>query len=292
MNEGEMSPVSEGKFAARILPVAVIVLFAVLYSPVFAKLIKQWAYDANYQHGIAVPLFSSFLIWKRRSKLKSIPVNPSRVKGIAVIAVASGLLIGGTAASELFVERLSLPLMLIGILLYLRGSAFVRALAFPLGFLFMMIPLPYIIYYRLTFPMQLMSAKMAAGLLEAMGMDLLRYGNIIALPNYTLEVVAACSGLRSLMTLVTLALVICAVSKLDMKRKVALVALSAPIAIAANIIRLAVTAIGAKAAGPAFADGILHEISGLIVFGTGFACLVLVWGILAWLQKRENRIQQ
>lgn len=283
-----------GTKEAKLLPhkffaVLTALLCAALYAPVIVSLARQWINDPNYQHGTAVPLVAIFMFWKRRSKLLAMPATPSIASGIVVIAAASLFLVMGTASSELFTTRLSLPLMLIGILLLLRGSPFVREAAFPLGFLFMMIPLPYIIYYRLTFPMQLMSAKLASGLLQAIGVDAIRRGNMILMPNYTLEVVAACSGLRSLMTLATLALVMCTFSKLDTIRRIGLVILSAPIAIFANTARLAVTAIGARIAGPAFAEGTIHEISGLIVFGIGFAFLLFAWGILAWSQKRARR---
>lgn len=267
---------------------AVAALFAVLYFPVLVTLARQWILDPNYQHGIAVPLVSAFFVWRRRGSLRSAGGGSAPAAGWALVACSSALLIAGTAASELFTARLSLPLMLIGILLLLRGAAFVRSLAFPLLFLFMMIPLPYIVYYRLTFPMQLMSARLAAGTLHGIGVEVIRRGNILVLPNYTLEVVAACSGLRSLMTLVTLALVLCAASGLGTGRRAILAASSIPIAIAANTVRLALTAIGAQVAGPAFADGILHEISGLIVFGTGFVMLLVVRGVLAWPLRNER----
>jgi exosortase len=267
--------------------IAAAALCAALYLPVLAALARQWIVDPNYQHGIAVPIVSAFFVWRRRGVLRSSDGGGGAAAGWAIVAFASALLVAGTAAAELFTARVSLPLMLIGVLLIFRGAAFVRSLAFPLLFLFMMIPLPYIVYYRLTFPMQLMSAKLAAAVLQGAGVEVIRRGNILVLPNYTLEVVAACSGLRSLMTLVTLSLVLCAVSGLGNRRRAILAASSVPIAIAANTIRLALTAIGARAAGPAFADGILHEISGLIVFGSGFVMLLLVWGVLAWQRGKK-----
>jgi exosortase len=174
--------------------------------------------------------------------------------------------------------------MLIGLLLAYKGMEFVRRAAFPLLFLFMMIPLPYVAYYKITFPMQIMSAKLSALILRFIGVEVIRHGNILALPTYTLEVVAACSGLRSLMTMITLALVLCAFPGLSTGRRIALVACSVPIAIVANTVRLAITAIGAYAVSPAFADGILHEISGLIVFATGFLLLLAIRGALKWIR--------
>ncbi len=267
-------------------------LFVALYLPVLVPLARQLVLDPNYQHGLAVPFVSAYFLWRRRDILRSAAGEGAPAAGAMILALAAALLVAGTAASELFAARLSLPLMLIGILLLLRGAAFVRALAFPLLFLFLMIPLPYIIYYRVTFPMQILSAKLAAGALHGIGFEVIRRGNILVLPDYTFEVVAACSGLRSLMTLVTLALVLCAASRLAAGARAILAVSSVPIAIAANAIRLALTAVGARVAGPAFADGVLHEVSGLIVFGTGFVMLLVVWSALAWLQGRKQRTRR
>ena len=266
------------------LPLVTAALFAVLYAPVVAPLVKQWLSDSNYQHGLAVPIVSAYLFWRRREELKAAAGPKAALAGAALMIVAAILLVGGTAASELFTARLSLPIMLIGLLLVFKGMEFVRRAAFPLLFLFMMIPLPYIAYYKLTFPMQIMSAKLSALTLRFIGVEVIRHGNILALPTYTLEVIAACSGLRSLMTMITLALVLCAFPGLNARRKIVLAACSIPIAIAANTLRLVVISLGAYAVSPSFADGTLHEISGLIVFSTGFLLLLAVRGALKWIR--------
>lgn len=268
-----------------IIPLVIVAaLFIALYAPVIASLAKQWVEDSNYQHGLIVPVVSAFMLWRKRGALRAATGAHAPVAGGLVVACASILLIGGTAASELFTARLSLPLMLIGLILLFEGRIFAQDAAFPLLFLFLMIPLPYIVYYKLTFPLQLMSARLASIVLGAIGVNVVRQGNILSLPNYSLDVVAACSGLRSLMTMATLALILCALSRMSFPRKSVLAASSIPIAIAANTIRLTVTAVGAYAVSPAFADGILHEISGLMVFFTGFLMLLLVWGLLRWRQ--------
>lgn len=287
MRENESLTAPYAAVKTRLLPVLAAALFLVLYFPVLVPLAKQWIQDSNYQHGLAVPLVSGFVLWRARASLVAAGEESPAFAGWILIILASVLLVGGTAASELFTTRLSLPLMLIGALLVLRGRTFVRRAAFPLLFLFMMIPLPGIIYYRLTFPMQLMSARLAASLLRAIGVDVIRHGTILSLPNYDLEVVAACSGLRSLMTMITLSLILCAFTDMSVRRKAILAASSVPIAIAANTIRLAVMAIGAYAVSPAFVDGALHEISGLIVFLAGFVMLLIVWSLLRWKRGRS-----
>ncbi len=282
MTDTAASPARPVRGGAAAPPLIAAVLFAALYAPVVVPLAKQWWNDPNYQHGLAVPVVSAYLLWRRRAALRAAAGPGAVLAGCAAMLAAAVLLVGGTAASELFTSRLSLPIMLIGILLALEGWEFVRRASFPLLFLFMMIPLPYIIYYKLTFPLQIMSAKLSAAFLRFIGLEVIRHGNILSLPAYTFEVVAACSGLRSLMTMVTLALVMGAFPGLGIRRRVVLAASAVPIAIAANTIRLATTAVGATAISPAFADGVLHEISGLIVFLTGFVMLLAVWGALKW----------
>jgi exosortase len=265
-----------------ILPAALGLLAAVLYMPVLVPLVRQWIGDANYRHGLAIPIISGIILWMRRKGLSGQQYEGGIVTGYILVAAAAGLLIGGTAASEFFTARLSLPVMLLGFSYLLGGAEFVKRARFPLLFLFMMIPLPYIIYYKITFPMQIMSARLSASLLDLIHVSVLRRGNILVLPNYELEVVAACSGLRSLMTMVTLALVISAFSELSAARKTILVMCAVPAAIIANTFRLTVTAVGAYSISAQFAEGTLHEISGLIVFFAGFILLVLTFLLLRW----------
>lgn len=259
-------------------------LFVVLYVPVLTRLVSQWLSDPNYRHGIIIPFVSAFIIWRKRDELRGLPADGAAVPGVILILAAAALLVGGTAASELFTTRISLPVFLIGVSFLLLGKAFTTTLAFPLLFLFMMVPLPYIIYYKLTFPLQLFSARLSAGILDLLQINVIRKGNIIHLPNYSLEVIAACSGLRSLMTMITLALIFAAFSDLSNTRKALIVAWALPAAIAANTIRLVVTAIGAYTVSGSFADGILHDISGLIVFFAGFLMLALFAWVMKWIK--------
>lgn len=269
------------------LLIACAALFVILYLPVLGGLFDQWISDDNYQHGLLVPLISGLVLWQRRASLRESRPDGGLLPGALMIASAAVLLVGGTAASELFTTRLSIPLMIMGSLSLLFGFDLVRRGATAFLLLFMMIPLPYIVYYKVSFPLQLLSARLSAGLVRMLHVPIIRRGNILHLPQYTLEVVAACSGLRSLMTMITLSLVIAAFWRTSNTRKVLLVACSVPIAVAANAIRLVVTAVGAYAVDPAFADGPLHTVSGMIVFVSGLVMLLIAWGLLGWKRKRR-----
>lgn len=271
-----------------LLSIAALVLLLVLYAPVVSSLARQWLSDPNYRHGILIPFVSAFLLWRRREELREAAGGGGEAAGLLLLFAAAGMLVTGTAAAENFAMRISLPLMVLGAALFLRGWKFTRAAGPPLLLLLLMVPLPYIIYYKITFPMQILSAKLSSWTLTAMRVSVIRKGNILLLPGYTLEVVAACSGLRSLMTMFTLAIVFAFFSDMSRGRKLLLVILSVPAAIAANTVRLVVTALGAQFFGPAFADGPLHEASGIIVFMAGFLLLLLFAGILRWTQYRRK----
>jgi len=269
--------------------IAALVLLLALYAPIVTSLVRQYLDDVNYRHGILIPLVSALLLWKERDTLRETGGGGGTTPGLLLMLAAAGLLVTGTAAAENFAMRVSLPFMILGAVLFLRGRDFTRVAGPPLLLLLLMVPLPYIIYYKITFPMQLLSAKLSAGTLTAMRVSVIRKGNILMLPGYTLEVVAACSGLRSLMTMFTLAVVFSFFSDMSKTRKFVLVLLSVPAAIAANTVRLVVTALGAFFIGPGFADGPLHEASGIIVFMAGFLMLLLCAGILRWTQYRRKK---
>jgi len=281
--------ISPGYRIIRNIPVLIVsVLLLILYIPVIIPLVRQWLNDPNYRHGLLVPVISAILIYRNRKREESKETSTSNSGigiGLVLILLASTLLIVGTAARELFTSRISIPVMLSGLSLFFYGKKFTLKLIYPLLLLFLMVPLPYIIYYKLTFPLQILSAKLSTNLISMIGISVIRRGNILILPNYTLEVVAACSGLRSLMSMVTLAFIMIAFIDLPATRKVLLVLCAIPAAILANMIRLAVTAIGATLIGPEFAEGTIHNISGLIVFGFGIAFLVISAIALKW--KRQ-----
>ncbi len=282
MSEISINGNSRRPLPKQILLLLSLVLLVVLYLPVISGLVKQWIDDPNYQHGIVIPLVSAFILWKRREKLREYSCEKASYTGLLLVIVSAVAFIAGTAAAEIFSTRISFPLMIFGSLIFLMGRKVSGIVAFPVLLPILAVPLPYIIYYRITFPMQLMSARLSAYILGSTGVSVLRKGNILHLPGYTLEVVAACSGLRSLMTMVTIAAIMTVFSGFSRTRNVLLVALSIPVAIAANTIRLTVTALGAYTIGPEFADGTIHQISGLIVFASGFLLLLLAYRILKW----------
>lgn len=266
------------------IALVILLLAVVLYFPVLQGLIRQWSDDSNYRHGFLVPIISAILLYRRREELRSAKPGGGTILGILFLGAAAVFLIGGTAATELMTARLSVPTFLIGISFFFAGKEFTRRAAFPLLFLYMMVPLPYIIYYKIAFPLQLFSARVSAAILDTLGVSVVRQGNVLHLPEYVLEVVAACSGLRSLMTMVTLALIIGVFGDLSIRNRTLLVAIAIPAAIIANTVRLVVTGFGAYLISTSFADGFLHEFSGMLIFFSGSIVLMLAFLLLRRIQ--------
>jgi exosortase len=267
------------------LPLVLALLLA--YGSALLALMGQWANDPNYSHGFFVPAMAAWLAWRRRDRFRAAPRRPD-VLGIAVVLAGALLYVAGILAAELFTTRLSLVVVLAGLVLAIEGRARLRAMAFPVAFLLLMIPLPYVIYYRLTFPLQIESSRMAAGFLELLGLPVLREGNVLHLEGYSLEVVTACSGLRSIMTLGTIGVFLSDFVPLSRPGRVVLVAMVIPVAVAANVSRLATTAGLAAIAGPDSAESFLHELSGIVLFVTGALALFFVAKGIEWVERRRS----
>jgi exosortase len=189
-------------------PVVLLALVTLaLFAPILGRLTRQWYDDPNYSHGFFVPVFSSYLIWNKRAQIAAIRSLPS-VWGAILVLASLAVLYLGCLGSELFLQRVSLVGVLAGLIVYFTGWRRLWAVAFPIIFLLFMIPLPAVIYNQIVFPLQLLASRFATSCLETLNLfPVLREGNLLILDRYTLEVVDACSGIRSLTSLVALAMV-------------------------------------------------------------------------------------
>ncbi len=270
----------------QILFIGAVVLL--MYLPILIDLVGDWYNDPNYSHGFLIIPISVWLIWRKRKDLQNVPIETSKW-GIPVILGSLALFILGTAGAEFFTTRVSFVGLLFGITLYLAGYRFVREIWFAYFFLLFMIPVPYILYYTATFPLQLLGSKVASGVLTVIGIPHLRQGNIIHLPdNYSLEVAEACSGLRSLVTLLALGALLAYWTQNYKWKAMVLFLITIPIAIAANIFRICVTAIGAYGISHAVAEDYIHELSGTIVFMFSLVCLLIISALLKANEKKSD----
>ena len=266
-------------------PYLLLLATILLNIPVLIELVRDWLLDANYSHGFLIIPISIFLFYRKRKELE-FPASPSGW-GIIILLLGCIGIIFGTAASEYFTTRFSLVLIVSGLSLYYLGLNNFKKVWFAFFFLVFMIPIPAIIYYSATLPMQLFASKVTNNLLHLIGVSSVRHGNIIYLPQYTLEVAEACSGLRSLSTLLALGALYGYMTLSGIVRPVILFFLAIPIAIAANIIRLMFTAVGAYAVSTKLAEDFLHEISGMLVFVSSLIILIIFGAILKWPEKRS-----
>ena len=250
-----------------------------LYWPFLVKLVADWGTDDNYSHGYFIPALTLYFIYHIRDKLREIPIKPSFF-GLFIIVAGLAQLVVGKIGSEFFLQRTSLIVVLYGLVLFFLGWTYLRKLFMPLSYLFFMVPLPAIIWNKIAFPMQLFASSLTEKVVYGLGIAIYREGNVLHLAETTLEVVAACSGLRSLMTMFALSAALAFLSSFSKWKKIVLFLSAAPIAVIANILRLSGTAVLASQYGSEVAQGFLHEFSGIFVFLLGLVMLVAVNALL------------
>jgi exosortase len=254
--------------------------FLALYYPFIQTLVRDWDTNDNYSQGYFIPFVSAFMIWWVRDELAAIELRPS-TWGIALIVLGLLQLFIAKVGSEYFLQRTSMIVVLFGISFFLFGKRWTRAVWLPLVYLIFMIPLPAIIWNRIAFPMQLFASALTEDVVRSIGIPILREGNVLHLAQTSLEVVDACSGLRSLVNILGLAVGLGFLMNKETWKRWALFLAAFPIAIIVNIIRLSATAVLASRYGGDVARGFLHDFSGWLVFVAGIALLIGVQGLLS-----------
>jgi exosortase len=279
-----------GSILARWPLMVLVASVAVLYAPVLDRLVRQWYSDPEYSHGFLVPVISGFVLWRKRDLISKIPSQPSAVLGVVTVLVALVLLFLGSLGAELFLTRISLILIVVGLTLYFQGFPLLRALSFPIGFLLLAIPLPALIYNQIVFPLQLFASQLATGILDVThAMPILREGNVLILPNTTLEVVEACSGIRSLMSLTTLAIGYGYLVEKSIPIRCLLAIGTVPVAVIANGTRVMVTALLSYYVNPKAAEGLTHEFSGIVIFIVATLMMLVLHATLVRARNLWNR---
>ena len=194
-------------------PLAISAVLVFVYGVVLVKLGHDWWTDENYSHGLLIPFIIGYIVWTQREHFTRDEARPGTILGGALVLLALLMLFAGTAGAELFLQRISLVVMFVGLVIFFWGHRFLKLLWVPIGLLVLAIPIPAIIFNKVAFPLQLFASRCAVWSMSMWGIPVLRQGNVIellprgALETRKLEVVEACSGIRSLMTLLTLAVV-------------------------------------------------------------------------------------
>ena len=261
------------------------------YAPVLGRLVRQWNNDPDMGHGFFVPIIAGFIVWQRREELLALKPHPNPWGLLVVVAGALQLMLGALGA-ELFTSRVSFVISLIGVVWLLGGDLMLKKLAFPLFLLFFMIPIPAIIYSRITFPLQISASQLADHALTLLAIPVFREGNILDLPNQRLSVVEACSGIRSLLSLTFLSLVYGYFFERKTWVRVLLFFSTIPIAIIANGSRVTITGIMTQIK-PELAEGFFHEAQGWVIFMVALAFLILFHQVLTrslnFMESRRTR---
>lgn len=271
--------------------IAVIAALAFVYAAVLTKLGRDWWHDENYSHGLLIPFIIGYILWREREQLQEARKNPSWWGAVGVVLSLIALWMG-TAGAELFVQRVSLVVMLVSVVVYFWGFVLLRLVSIPLFLLMLSIPIPQIIFNKIAFPLQIFASRCAVTAMSVMSIPVLRQGNVIELmprgarETKKLAVVEACSGIRSLMTLVTLAVVYAYFtwptsktpdSRTNMYailRSLILISAAVPIAILTNAMRVSGTGVLAHYYGTQIADGFFHSFSGWVIYVIAAAMLL------------------
>lgn len=265
----------------------IIVCLGILYATVIRFLVDDWINLPDFSHGFLIPLISLFFVYEERKEWANISLN-GQWSGLIWILLGILFFLIGNLATEYFIMRISLLLVLGGIILFLMGKESFKILRFPLAYLLFMIPIPSIFLDRVTFPLQLFASKISADSLNLAGIPVLREGNIIQLANTSLEVAEACSGIRSLISLLALSVAFAYFSQKTFYKRALLVLSTFPLAIFANVARVTGTGFLAHFYGDTVAQGFFHSFSGWLLFVVAFFGL---FGVSVLLTKiKDNRL--
>ena len=267
-------------------------LLIAAYFPVLKHLVEQWSNDENVSHGFFVPVVALYIAWQRRDSILAIERKPAWW-GLAIMAWGALQGYVGVLGTELFLQRTSFLITLVGLLLVVGGTQLVRVLAFPLLLLPFMIPIPAIIFNQITFPLQLFASQVAETALGWIGIPVLRDGNILELASQKLSVAEACSGIRSLLSLSFLSLVYAYFFDTRIWMRWVLLFATVPIAILANSGRVTMTGIMSEI-NPALARGFFHSLEGWLIFLIALVMLVglhmVISGAVKWASVKEHGV--
>jgi exosortase len=250
------------------------VLLGVLYAKIAVKLVVDWAIP-DFSHGYLIPFFAAFLIWDKRHALRAIPVRGTWA-GTWLVVLGLVELLVGIFGADLFLQRTSFVVLVAGLVWTLLGKAMLGQVKFVLFVLLLAIPLPAVVFNQITFPLQIFASTLSADLLSVVNVPVLREGNIIQLAAMQLEVAEACSGIRSLMSLFTVAVIYGYFLERRTWQRVVLALASLPIAVAANVVRIFGTGLCVQYWDPDKAMGFFHEFSGFVMFLVSLSLLYAV----------------
>jgi len=263
-------------------------LLFILYYPELYSMIIDWADKKEYSHGFLIPFISGYLIWSKRKILKNISFKPD-IKGLFILLIGILLLTIGSIAFEPFTRRFSLIITILGLIYFLWGKEIYKTLLFPIGYLFFMIPLPYIIIKSIAVNLRLINAEITYYVLYSLGIPILRYGANLELPNISLVVGDLCTGILSLVAIMALSVLYAYLTQRTLICRISLVVLAVPIAIFSNTVRLIMTVGLSYFYGDRILGSFIHQFHGTVNFFITVFLLVLISRVIKRIDLRISK---
>jgi exosortase len=279
----EKMPLIKDRVVSIALGAVLTALFLLSFTPFMKVLAETWISDTEFSYGMLIPVIVVYLIWRRRDEfeLKGAPRIPSFLSFVLVVA-GCALQIVASLNGTLLISGAAFSVTLIGIFGFLCGRHCLKVLAMPLSFLVLMVPLPSYVLGTIGWNLQMKASSISSAILEFVGVPVYQEGVLLRLPNYALEVKQACSGLRSIFALLTLALVIGLVTEKKWRARILLIVITPILALGANIVRIVTTGFLAWHFGGLALDEWLHTILGIGVFLATVLALLGFQKILRW----------
>ncbi len=261
-------------------------LAVLLYAPTLMELATLWAGNEDYNHGFLIIPISAYLVWCRRRQIMRQPLHSSPL-GLVFLSLWAAFYLLGVGAQILMFQCCSLIVFLLGTMLFTAGVRFTRAVLFPVMFLTFMIPIPAEVYTLLTSPLQVVTTGLSAHILDLVNVPVFREGNLIHLPNYSMQVVVACSGIRSLLSIITLSLLMGYLLFSSNVERALLLSLSVPVAMAGNILRITAAGFIVYRVSPRMAEGLSHTLAGMVTFFLAFILLLGGVFLVRWIERKR-----
>jgi exosortase len=272
------------------LPIPAILWFlalvVVLFLPVLAPMVAEWISDDNMGYAFFVPLVAGYVVWLDRERILAAPVKPCW-PALAVVVWGFCQMLLGFLGAITFLSRTAFLVTVVGVVWTVAGTAVLRTVIFPVFLLLFMIKLPLYVYQRMTIPLQTMATQVAAWGLEILGIPVLREGNVLILAEQRLDVVEACSGIRSLLSLAFLAVAYGRLFETRTWIKIALFVSTVPIAIVCNSARITLTGVLTQYK-PEIAEGAYHAFEGWVIFMFELVVLLGFHRALNWFARRSH----
>jgi exosortase len=271
-----------------VIPSLATLIFAILTFPVWRWLWGEWLGNDYYSHGILIPLVALFLAVQRlrNDKMPPQPMAQKMTLGLVVLAVSLGLFLFFLNAKAYYLAAFAMIGLIFGLVWSFFGLPVVRKLAFPIGYLALMAPLPFI--DRITLPLAMFTGVCAGGIVRFLGLDVTIIGNAVTLPNAEMVIGAQCSGINSLIALTSLMALAAYLLDGPLWGRLTLVAMAVPLAIIGNILRVASLLFVARAYGAAAAFTYYHDYSGIVFF---LGVMLLMFPLTRLLQARTFRLE-